>query len=88
VLVVGGGVYGIATAFEAAARGLRPLLLEAGDLLGGTTANSLRILHGGLRYLQRLDLVRHRRSVRERAFFLEHFPYEHEQAIIRSEIWP
>jgi len=74
LLVVGGGIYGITLAFEAARRGLETLLVERDDFGGATTWNSLRILHGGLRYLQGLDLRRHRESVRERGWFLRHFP--------------
>ena len=73
-LVVGGGVYGVALTFEAARRGQRVLLLEADDFGGATTWHSLRILHGGLRYLQSLDLGRFRQSVAERQWFLRHFP--------------
>ncbi|MEX1017842.1 MAG: FAD-dependent oxidoreductase, partial [Phycisphaeraceae bacterium] len=39
-----------------------------------TSWNSLRILHGGLRYLQTLDVARFRESVRERRWFCWHFP--------------
>jgi glycerol-3-phosphate dehydrogenase len=74
LIVVGGGVYGAALALEAARRGLRPLLLERDDFGGATSWNSHRIVHGGLRYLQRLDLERFRVSVRERRWFLLHFP--------------
>ncbi|HEX7090767.1 MAG TPA: FAD-dependent oxidoreductase [Longimicrobiales bacterium] len=74
LLVVGGGVYGVALTLEAALRGLRPLLVERADFGGGTTWNSFRIIHGGLRYLQTLDLRRFRESVRERRWFLRHFP--------------
>jgi glycerol-3-phosphate dehydrogenase len=74
VLVVGGGIYGVTLALEAAQRGLATLLVERGDFGGGTTWNSLRIVHGGLRYLQRLDVLRFRESVRERAWFLRNFP--------------
>jgi glycerol-3-phosphate dehydrogenase len=74
LIVVGGGVYGVCTALEAARRGLRPLLLERGDFGGETTWNSLRIVHGGLRYLQSLDIPRFRESVAERRWFLQHFP--------------
>ena len=66
LVIVGGGVYGVAAALEAARRGLRPLLLERGDFGGETTWNSLRIVHGGFRYLQTLDLKRFRESVAER----------------------
>jgi glycerol-3-phosphate dehydrogenase len=74
LIVVGGGVYGAALALEASRRGLRPLLLEREDFGGRTSWNSLRIVHGGLRYLQSLDLPRYRESVAERAWFLRTFP--------------
>ncbi|HKI04910.1 MAG TPA: FAD-dependent oxidoreductase [Thermoanaerobaculia bacterium] len=74
LLVVGGGIYGVTLALEAARRGLSALLVERSDFGGATTWNSLRIVHGGLRYLQTMDLTRHRESVRERQWFLRHFP--------------
>jgi glycerol-3-phosphate dehydrogenase len=74
LIVVGGGVYGACITLEAARRGLRPLLLEKEDFGGGTSSNSLRILHGGLRYLQGLDLGRFRESVRERRWWMRSFP--------------
>ncbi|MHC4471974.1 MAG: FAD-dependent oxidoreductase [Planctomycetota bacterium] len=74
LVVVGGGIYGSCLALEAARRGLRPLLLERDDFGGGSSFNSLRIVHGGLRYLQSLDVVRLRDSVRERRWFLRTFP--------------
>jgi glycerol-3-phosphate dehydrogenase len=72
--IVGGGVYGIALALEASRRGLSTLLAERDDYGGATSANSLRIVHGGLRYLQSLDLSRFRVSVAERRWFLRCFP--------------
>ncbi|HEX6899475.1 MAG TPA: FAD-dependent oxidoreductase [Thermoanaerobaculia bacterium] len=74
LLIVGGGIQGATLALEAARRGLSVLLLERGEFGGETTANSLRILHGGLRYLQSLDLPRFRESVDERRWFLSSFP--------------
>ena len=74
LVVIGGGIYGVALAFEAARRGYRAVLLERGDFGGGTSWSSLRIIHGGLRYLQSLDLRRFRESVSERRWFLAHFP--------------
>ncbi|HEV2853289.1 MAG TPA: FAD-dependent oxidoreductase [Thermoanaerobaculia bacterium] len=74
LVVVGGGIYGATLALEAAQHGLSALVLERGDFGGETTANSLRIVHGGLRYLQTLDLARHRESVGERRWFLREFP--------------
>src|SRR5499427_10134689 len=66
VLVVGGGVYGLAIAYDAAQRGLSVALVERDDFGSGASFNHLRTIHGGLRYLQSLDLRRARESVRER----------------------
>jgi glycerol-3-phosphate dehydrogenase len=74
LIVVGGGIYGIALALEAARRGLQTLLVERADYGGATSWSNLRIVHGGLRYLQDLDLVRFYESVGERSWFLRHFP--------------
>ncbi|MEM8783605.1 MAG: FAD-dependent oxidoreductase [Planctomycetota bacterium] len=74
LVVVGGGVYGLTLTLEAARRGYRPLLLEQHDFNAGTSWNSLRIVHGGLRYLQSLDLRRFFESVHERRWFFRHFP--------------
>lgn len=72
--VIGGGVYGIALCLEAARRGFSTLLIESGDYGGATSWNSLRILHGGLRYLQTLDLSRFRESVIARRWWLQTYP--------------
>lgn len=74
LIIIGGGIQGATLSFEAALRGYRPLLLEKDDFGGATSWNSLRIVHGGLRYLQSLDLARFRESVGERAWYLRDFP--------------
>jgi glycerol-3-phosphate dehydrogenase len=66
LLVVGGGIYGLACAYDAAQRGLGVALVERDDFGSGSTFNHLRTIHGGLRYLQTLDLARARESVLER----------------------
>src|SRR2546426_6624216 len=66
VLVVGGGIYGLTIAYDAAQRGLSVALIEADDFGSGASFNHLRTIHGGLRYLQTLDIARARESVRER----------------------
>jgi glycerol-3-phosphate dehydrogenase len=58
VLVVGGGITGATAAWDAAQRGLSVALLERGDFGGATSAESLKVVHGGVRYLQHLDVVR------------------------------
>ena len=75
LIIVGGGSLGSAMAWEAASRGLRVALLEKEDFGSQTSANSLRIVHGGLRYLQTLDIRRARRSIRERSAFLRIAPH-------------
>ncbi|MFE7798880.1 glycerol-3-phosphate dehydrogenase/oxidase [Nocardia sp. NPDC057440] len=51
VLVIGGGVTGAGAALDAAARGLRTVLVERQDLAFGTSRWSSKLVHGGLRYL-------------------------------------
>ncbi|MDZ7295342.1 MAG: glycerol-3-phosphate dehydrogenase/oxidase [candidate division KSB1 bacterium] len=75
VLIIGGGIYGATAAWEASLRGLSVALIERGDFASGTSANSLKIIHGGLRYLQHLDLKRVRESVRERRILLSIAPH-------------
>jgi glycerol-3-phosphate dehydrogenase len=66
VLVVGGGIYGLTIAYDCGQRGLTTALIERDDFGSGASFNHLRTIHGGLRYLQTLDVVRAREMVRER----------------------
>jgi glycerol-3-phosphate dehydrogenase len=75
VLVVGGGICGAAIAWDAAQRGLAVALVERGDFGAATSANSLKVVHGGIRYLQHLDLRRLRESARERRTLLRIAPH-------------
>ena len=75
VVVVGAGIYGAVTAWDAALRGLSVALIDRGDFGGKTSANSLKIVHGGLRYLQNLDFKRVRESVRERTILMRIAPH-------------
>ena len=75
LLVIGGGIHGAFAAWDAALRGLRVALVERADFASGTSANSLKVAHGGLRYLQQLDLVRMRRSSVERSTLLRLAPH-------------
>ncbi len=70
VAVAGGGIYGAAVAWDAAQRGLAVALVEREDFGAGASWNSLKTIHGGMRYLQKLDLARLRQSARERATLL------------------
>lgn len=75
MVIVGGGIYGISALYEAARRGLSACLLERADFVGATSSNSLKTIHGGLRYLQHADLGRMRESIRERARLLRVAPH-------------
>ena len=56
VVVIGGGITGAGVALDAAARGLRTVLLERDDFASGTSSKSSKLVHGGLRYLQQGDV--------------------------------
>jgi glycerol-3-phosphate dehydrogenase len=66
VLIVGGGVVGAGAALDAAARGLRTVLVERGDLAMGTSRWSSKLIHGGLRYLASGQIGIARESAAER----------------------
>jgi glycerol-3-phosphate dehydrogenase len=70
LLVVGAGIHGACVARDAALRGLRVAVVDRGDFGGATSHNSFKLIHGGLRYLQHLDLLRVRQSLAERRFWL------------------
>jgi len=75
LLIVGGGIYGATAAREAALAGLSVALIEKNDFASGTSGNSLKIVHGGLRYLQHADLKRMRESIAERKILLRIAPH-------------
>ncbi len=64
--VIGGGVNGAGIARDAAGRGAKVLLLEAGDLAQGTSSASTKLIHGGLRYLEHYEFGLVRESLTER----------------------
>lgn len=66
LLVAGGGIYGLFTAYDAALRGLRVLVAEADDWGSGLSFNHQRTLHGGLRTLQSGSLRATRLQIAER----------------------
>ncbi len=75
LLIVGGGAFGACAAWDAAQRGLSVALIERGDFSQATSANHFKMVHGGIRYLQHLDLPRIRESVRERRALLRIAPH-------------
>src|ERR1051326_3946518 len=75
VIVIGGGINGVAIARECARGGKRALLLEQHDFASGTTSRSTRIIHGGLRYLEHGEIGLVRESLRERERLLRERPH-------------
>ena len=70
VVVIGGGVVGAGAALDAATRGLSVALVEARDLASGTSSRSSKLFHGGLRYLEQLELGLVREALAERELML------------------
>ncbi|MDH3599787.1 MAG: glycerol-3-phosphate dehydrogenase/oxidase [Candidatus Tectomicrobia bacterium] len=75
LLVIGGGIYGACVAWDAALRGLSVALVEQADFGAATSSNSLKIIHGGLRYLQHADFRRMRESITERRTLMQIAPH-------------
>lgn len=75
LLVLGGGINGLATAWDASLRGLKTALVEKSDYGACTSSATLKLVHGGLRYLQHLDFIRMRQSIRERSNLLRIAPH-------------
>ena len=65
LVVIGGGILGAFIAWDATLRGLRTALIERDDFAAGTSSASGRVLHGGLRSLQHLDVAAAAESLRE-----------------------
>ncbi len=75
LVVIGGGINGAATAREAALRGLTVALVEGHDFASATSSRSSKLIHGGLRYLERLDFKLVGEARRERTLLLKLAPH-------------
>ncbi|KAI0953405.1 glycerol-3-phosphate dehydrogenase, variant 3 [Taiwanofungus camphoratus] len=82
LLIVGGGATGAGVAVDAASRGLKVALVERDDFSAGTSSKSTKLVHGGVRYLQKavmeLDYEQYklvREALHERRIFLQTAPY-------------
>ncbi|HZP10254.1 glycerol-3-phosphate dehydrogenase [Methyloceanibacter sp.] len=75
LLVIGGGIHGAAVARDAAGRGMKVMLAEKGDYASATSSASSKLIHGGLRYLEHLELALVRESLLERAELLRTAPH-------------
>jgi glycerol-3-phosphate dehydrogenase len=75
VVVVGGGITGAGVALDAATRGYSVALVERHDYAAGTSSRSSKLVHGGLRYLQHLDLGLVREALLERQLMVALAPH-------------
>jgi glycerol-3-phosphate dehydrogenase len=75
VLVIGGGATGLGAAVEAAARGYRTLLVERSDFAKETSSRSTKLVHGGVRYLEQMNLTLVLDALRERGHMLRNAPH-------------
>jgi glycerol-3-phosphate dehydrogenase len=83
VLVIGGGATGLGSAVEAASRGYRTLLVERFDFAKGTSSRSTKLVHGGVRYLEQLNITLVSDALRERGHMLRNAPHlVHDQQFV------
>ncbi|KAF8418582.1 glycerol-3-phosphate dehydrogenase [Tirmania nivea] len=82
LIVIGGGATGCGIALDAASRGLKVALIERDDFSSGTSSKSTKLVHGGVRYLEKavkeLDYNQYllvKEALKERAVFLETAPH-------------
>ena len=75
VLVIGGGATGLGAAVEAAARGYRTLIVERSDFVKETSSRSTKLVHGGVRYLEQMNLTLVLDALRERGHMLRNAPH-------------
>jgi len=75
LIVIGGGCNGVGIAWDAALRGLRVVLVEKEDFGWATSAWNSRMIHGGLKYLEKYDVPLVRESLREREWLLRAAPH-------------
>ncbi len=75
VLVVGGGIVGAGIANILAANNLKVILVDKGDFASGTSSNSSKLIHGGLRYLAQGHFILTRQLLKERNYLMEHLDF-------------
>jgi glycerol-3-phosphate dehydrogenase len=75
IAVIGGGINGTGIARDAVGRGLSVVLVEQADLASGTSSASTKLIHGGLRYLERYEFRLVRDSLRERETLMRASPH-------------
>lgn len=89
IIIIGGGATGLGIAVDAATRGYSTLLLEQSDFAKATSARSTKLVHGGVRYLQKGDVALVREALRERGYLLRNAPHlvKNQRFIIGNYKW-
>lgn len=75
ILIIGGGATGLSIALDASSRGFRTLLLEREDFASETSSKSTKLIHGGIRYLQKGQFSLVREALQERNYFWQNAPH-------------
>ncbi|MCA3255878.1 MAG: glycerol-3-phosphate dehydrogenase, partial [Alphaproteobacteria bacterium] len=75
IAIIGAGVNGAGIARDAAGRGLKVALIEAGDIGGATSSASTKLIHGGLRYLEFYEFRLVAKALAEREVILSAAPH-------------
>ncbi|MBK9792470.1 MAG: glycerol-3-phosphate dehydrogenase/oxidase [Sphingobacteriales bacterium] len=75
VVVIGGGITGAGIALTAARKGWKTLIIDKHDFAFGTSSRSAKMIHGGLRYLQNLQIKLVKEALHEREHLLKEYPH-------------
>ncbi len=88
-IIVGGGATGLGIAVDAATRGYKTVLLEQSDFAKATSSRSTKLVHGGVRYLQKGDVALVREALRERGYLRKNAPHlvKNQRFIIGNYLW-
>jgi glycerol-3-phosphate dehydrogenase len=88
-IVIGGGATGLGIAVDAASRGYKTVLLEQSDFAKATSSRSTKLVHGGVRYLQKGDVSLVREALRERGYLIKNAPHlvKNQRFIIGNYLW-
>uniref|UniRef100_UPI003217D02D glycerol-3-phosphate dehydrogenase/oxidase n=1 Tax=uncultured Draconibacterium sp. TaxID=1573823 RepID=UPI003217D02D len=88
-IIIGGGATGLGIAVDAATRGYSTVLLEQSDFAKATSSRSTKLVHGGVRYLQKGDVALVREALRERGYLRKNAPHlvKNQRFIIGNYLW-
>lgn len=88
-IVIGGGATGLGIAVDAASRGYKTVLLEQSDFAKATSSRSTKLVHGGVRYLQKGDVALVREALHERGYLSRNAPHlvKNQRFIIGNYQW-